>query len=134
MKENLSVLPTNLSLADAGLSWRVEQSDGTVKEYTWTGVEWMEVPKSTESDDSTDDILHEAYQIIHGQRQEQYGSAHKSLQRIAGMWSEYLGHEVTMLDVANLMILLKVSRTKGKFLRDSYVDICGYAALAEEIS
>ncbi len=79
------------------------------------------------------DVLSEATEIINGERKETYGDAHESFSRIAQFWSAYLGHPVNNLDVANMMILLKVSRTKGKFHRDSYVDIAGYSALAERL-
>ena len=40
---------------------------------------------------------------------------------------------ITDMDVANLMILLKVSRAQNNFDRDSYVDIAGYVACAETL-
>ncbi|QFG10422.1 phosphofructokinase [Mycobacterium phage Anthony] len=78
-------------------------------------------------------VLQEAERLINGDRQDTYGSASESFGRIAGLWSEYTGKKLTDLDVANMMVLLKVSRTKGQFHRDSYVDIGGYAALAERL-
>lgn len=78
-------------------------------------------------------ILQEAESLINGDRKQTYGDARESFERIAGMWSAYLGTEVTGLDVTNMMILLKVSRAKGGFHRDSYVDIGGYAGLSTRI-
>ena len=78
-------------------------------------------------------ILDEAFRLISGQRRADYGDAQTSFDRIAGMWSAYLGHDLTGLDVVNLMCLLKVARAKNGFHRDSYVDICGYAALSEQL-
>lgn len=78
-------------------------------------------------------ILNTAAKLIDGDRQDTYGSATESFDRIGKLWSAYLGTEVSGTDVANLMVLLKVSRTKGKFHEDSYVDIAGYAALAERL-
>jgi len=78
-------------------------------------------------------VLQEAESLINGDRAATYGDAKESFNRIAGMWSAYLGTEVTGLDVTNMMILLKVSRTKGGYHRDSYVDIGGYAGLGERI-
>ncbi|RJO70132.1 hypothetical protein D5S18_28245 [Nocardia panacis] len=63
-----------------------------------------------------------------------YGNPAESFERIAGLWSAYLGHPVHARDVANLMVLLKVSRSRHAYQRDDYTDICGYAALAERIS
>lgn len=82
---------------------------------------------------STETVLQEAERLINGDRQDTYGGASESFGRIASLWSAYLGHEVSALDVTNLMILLKVSRTKGSYHRDSYVDIGGYAGLGERL-
>lgn len=84
-------------------------------------------------DEQSASILQEAERIINGQRAADYGDARVSFERIAGMWSAYLGAELGALDVANLMILLKVSRAKNGFHRDSYVDIGGYAGLTNQL-
>lgn len=76
-------------------------------------------------------VLAEAEEIINGQRREDYGGPAESFGRIARMWSGYLGSEVTPEDVAMLMVLLKVSRAKQGFQRDSLVDIAGYAGCVE---
>lgn len=78
--------------------------------------------------------MQEAERLINGDRQSTYGDPSASFNRIADLWTAYLNTSVTPLDVANLMVLLKVSRTKGTFHRDSYVDIGGYAGLAEIIN
>jgi len=69
--------------------------------------------------------------IIHGDRAQSYGSAEDSFARIGELWSAYLDTKVDAYDVAMLMTLLKVSRAKTDVKRDTFVDICGYAALAE---
>nr|WP_232541961.1 DUF6378 domain-containing protein [Nocardia bovistercoris] len=79
-------------------------------------------------------VLEEAAALVEGEREDQYGHPAKSFQRIGELWTAYLGVYVSALDVANLMILLKVSRTKDTFHRDSYVDIGGYARSAERIA
>jgi len=79
-------------------------------------------------------VLHEAAAIIDGDRIDTYGNPAESFERIAGLWSAYLGHPICTRDVTNLMVLLKVSRSKHVYHRDDYTDICGYAALAERIS
>lgn len=76
-------------------------------------------------------INEEADRIINGQRREDYGSADESFKRIATGWSVILGVEVTAMQVVQAMVWLKVCRAINKFDRDSYVDICGYAGLAE---
>ena len=82
-------------------------------------------------------ILEEADSLINGERQ-QYGSASESFERIADLWSGYIGYPFTGFDVSNMMIPLKVSRPKasldrGEIHRDSIVDIAGYAALQEKL-
>ncbi|QNJ55843.1 hypothetical protein SEA_PAINTERBOY_58 [Mycobacterium phage PainterBoy] len=85
----------------------------------------------------TESILQEAERLINGDRQQQYGKAITSFERIADLWSAYIGGvSLTAMDVANLMALLKISRAKSALStpevihRDSYVDMAGYAALA----
>ena len=47
----------------------------------------------------------------------------------------YLGRTVSAEDVALMMALLKIARIKvGEFKADNYVDLCGYGALAYEVS
>ena len=80
------------------------------------------------------DILDEAKIIITGDRQKAYGPAKDNFQKIASLWSVYLGKVVDVNDVANMMILLKVARSLGPSWKDdNYIDICGYAALAGEM-
>jgi Domain of unknown function (DUF6378) len=78
-------------------------------------------------------VLSEAESLINGERQDVYGDALEAHTAIAGMWSAYLGTSVTPNDVCNMMIQLKTWRSKHGYHRDSYVDICGYAALAERV-
>jgi hypothetical protein len=81
----------------------------------------------------SEEVLLEALEVIQGPRKDTYGKASTSFNRIAGLWSTYLGVDVSASDVAALMILMKVSRSKGKPHKDNWVDICGYAALAAEM-
>lgn len=80
------------------------------------------------------DILTEAASLINGERAQQYGDATECFGRIAALWSALLDIVITPNDVANMMILLKVARTRDTYHRDSYVDIAGYAALVEQIN
>lgn len=84
-------------------------------------------------------ILNTANDIINGERKEDYGDAFDSFDRIAGLWSSYLDHHITPVDVAQMMILMKVSRGANvakfnKIQEDSLVDIAGYSALAYQVS
>jgi hypothetical protein len=79
-------------------------------------------------------ILDEAKKIINGERQGTYGKAEDNFKVIAGFWSTYLGKEVSPVDVANMMILMKVARnSSGVYKDDNWIDICGYAALGGDI-
>ena len=81
------------------------------------------------------EFINKASEIITGERAEQYGDATTSFQNIADFWSVYLSRVVgsdvmiTSRNVADMMILLKISRTATDFHEDSYIDIIGYAAL-----
>ena len=78
-------------------------------------------------------ITKEAQDIVHGERQQDYGNMGESFRRIAGLWSAYLGVHVDYLDVGKMMILLKVSRAKNQNHRDSYVDIVGYVECIDKL-
>lgn len=79
-------------------------------------------------------ILREAEENICGQREQDYGSPENNFQLIADLWSDYLGTKVSSIDVAMMMVLLKVARIKnGGGSGDSFVDIAGYAACGGEI-
>lgn len=81
----------------------------------------------------SESILQEAERIINGDRQDTYGPPSESLGRIAVLWGAYLEREMSANEVANLLILMKVSRSKNGYHRDSYVDIAGYAGLTEKL-
>jgi hypothetical protein len=82
-------------------------------------------------------VLADASCIIRGARQASYGSPELSFNRIADYWNVYLAHtgctvkNIDAIDVANMMILLKMARETYAHKTDNYVDICGYAALAD---
>ena len=76
-------------------------------------------------------ILREAERIVEGPRRDEYGDMRECFEMIANLWSDYVGTEISVFDVAHMMILLKVARGRDGFKRDSLVDICGYAYCAE---
>jgi hypothetical protein len=78
-------------------------------------------------------VLEEAQRVVGGARQGHYGPPEENVPRIAALWSAYLGVEVSARQVCDLMILVKVGRsaTGGAYLRDTYVDVAGYALCAE---
>ena len=81
------------------------------------------------------EIIEQAAKLVGGERNEQYGDIVDCHQKIADLWSAYLGSDVSPQDVAILMALLKIARTKtGAHKLDNYVDLAGYAGVAGEIA
>jgi hypothetical protein len=79
-----------------------------------------------------EEILREAEALINGDRANDYGDAKQNLQDIADLWSVFLGRQITRQEVAVCMVLLKSARLMKSNKEDSWVDICGYAALGGE--
>ncbi|MFE1095861.1 DUF6378 domain-containing protein [Streptomyces smyrnaeus] len=72
--------------------------------------------------------------LVYGERRQQNGDPWENFNRIACLWSSYLGRQVSRLDVAMMMILLKVSREKVTHDEDNLADIEGYAECARIIA
>ena len=66
-------------------------------------------------------------------RSQDYGEPEDNFTEIAEYWSVYLGTHVSALDVAHMMLLLKIARSGAVGSIDTYVDMAGYAACAGEI-
>lgn len=82
-----------------------------------------------------EEVLEKAADIVNGARQETYGNPEDCFATIAGLWGYYLGVSLSSSDVAMLMVLLKVARSRGRRdYADNYVDIAGYAACAGELT
>lgn len=83
-----------------------------------------------------EDVLSDANEAIHGDRNTHYGTPMENFERIARYWTIYLANrrlkEIGPGDVANMMILLKIARGMNVPTRDTYVDIAGYAACGWE--
>jgi hypothetical protein len=80
------------------------------------------------------DILNEASGLINGDRQKDYGTPKENFDRIARVWSVILGVEISAAEVALCMAGLKIARLSNGPHHDSFVDGCGYLALAGELS
>ena len=78
-------------------------------------------------------ILEEAATLISGARRDAYGDVRESFATVAAMWSVILRRRVTPSEVARCMIALKLCRENSKAARDNRVDICGYAALLDQL-
>jgi hypothetical protein len=89
-----------------------------------------------------EEILKQAQDLVSGDRNDTHGDAFENHAEIAEFWNIYLDKKlqpmasITAEDVALMMVLLKISRnTQGnKSNIDNFIDMCGYAAIAGEIS
>lgn len=96
-------------------------------------------------------ILQEAFDLINAERQGEYGAPDASFQRVASMWSAYLGYSVTAHDVACCMALLKLARQANRHAllstsvrledspngcrkHDNLLDAAGYIGLAADMT
>ena len=81
------------------------------------------------------EILERAIALITGDREEDYGEAHKNFTDIAALWSVVLGVDVQPWQVAACMSQLKLARAiKTHTHADSWVDMAGYVGLAAELA
>lgn len=84
-------------------------------------------------------LLLEAIEITHKDRNTNYGNPEDNFQQIANLWNAYLGNRVQMItlqshDVAIMSMLIKVARlAKNSNHHDSAVDVAGYAACLADI-
>ena len=66
-------------------------------------------------------------------RAKDYGDAYLNHKRIAELWSPILDKDITVEQVYACMIAVKLSRLiETPDHEDSWIDICGYAALGGE--
>ena len=82
----------------------------------------------------TKEFLARASTLVAGDREKDYGDKVHNNNNIAKLGSAYLDVEVKAHDVAIMMTLLKVARTKlGAVSEDTYIDMSAYSAIAGEI-
>lgn len=86
-------------------------------------------------------ICGKAASLVGGDRAKTHGDKTENHRNIARSWTAYLhdklrpGVELSEVDAALLMALLKVERTKtGTFNPDDFIDLAGYAGVAGEIA
>lgn len=94
-------------------------------------------PRKTQQPTTRKTILDAAEKCVCHDRQDTHGRPEDSFGAIADLWTAYLGtgQEIDPVDVANMMILLKIGRAKGNPKhQDNWVDMAGYAACAGEIA
>lgn len=82
-----------------------------------------------------------AKKIVEQDRLNNYGKPEDNFELIAKYWNVYLTSRINTnkklesIDIANMMTLLKVARTKtNPYHLDNYIDIAGYAACGFEIA
>ena len=86
-------------------------------------------------------VLLSAYDTINGEKVDEYGNPENSFDLIAEFWSTYLSNKseyslkINNKDVAVMMALMKIARIiTGSDKSDSYIDCCGYIALASDMA
>lgn len=80
-------------------------------------------------------ILKEAECIVSRDRPNDYGPPEDSFERIAQLWTAYMGVDFFPADVAAMMALLKIARIKACPAHlDNWLDLAGYAACGGEIA
>ena len=80
------------------------------------------------------ELLMRAHILVGGDREKDYGDKVENHTNIAKLWSSYLDAEIKAHDVAIMMVLLKIARTKvGIVNEDTYTDMAAYGAIAGEI-
>ena len=89
---------------------------------------------------NTTSILETAMEVTTGDRRRDYDKATPNHERIAALFNAYLEcrkdplARISALDVAHMMIVLKLARACYTPTRDTYVDIAGYSKCAAQIS
>ena len=83
----------------------------------------------------TQAYIDKAKDIVSTDREKTHGNKKINHDNIAKMWSAYLDFDISGRDVALMMVLLKVARTKaGSNNTDYYNDMVGYSSIAGELS
>ena len=94
-------------------------------------------PRKTQQPTTRKTILEAAEKCVCRDRQDTHGRPEDSFGAIADLWTAYLdvGRDITPVDVANMMVLLKIGRAKENPKHtDNWDDMAGYAACAAEIA
>ena len=82
----------------------------------------------------TKEYLEEAINLV-GQRHIDYGDKKETIITPAKLWDAYLDVKIDAHDVAIMMTLLGIARTKlGKRTSDTYIDASAYMAIAGEMT
>ena len=135
--EGMSVPPFVVRVTNVGNGGDIEV-DVDTEEYCdyWFEGQYDVVPSLGDPAPSVKrEILERAVTLIMGDREEDYGEAHKNFSDIAALWSVVLGVDVQPWQVAACMSQLKLARAiKTSTHVDSWVDMAGYVGLAAELA
>lgn len=124
--------PLARTKAEAWLSWDIAMSIIEEMEKDKTKKE-----ESAKKSATRKTILDAAEKCVCHDRQDTHGRPEDSFGAIAELWTAYLGtgQEIGPVDVANMMVLLKIGRAKENPKHtDNWADMAGYAACAGEIA
>lgn len=114
--------------------WLASSYAGT-DEYIrlWDEAAFYATPDDSTPLDCPQSLLDAAKKIIE-ERGKDFGDINQSFERIAKFWSAYKGVEITPHEVADMMILLKISRNVTSRKKDNLLDIVGYAECANKLN
>lgn len=96
-------------------------------------------PASPCNPQSIPEIFTRAATLIIGPRREAYGPAEESFEAMAAVWSQVFKQKLapeqrfSASDVALAMIAFKLMREANKADAENLVDLCGYAALKQQL-
>ena len=80
-------------------------------------------------------VLRTAETYVTKDRADEHGDMEDNFSTIATYWSGHLGTQVTAVDVAIMMALLKIARLRSNAPNfDNWVDGCGYLACGGELT
>jgi hypothetical protein len=80
------------------------------------------------------DFCMAAANLVSGDRNRKHGNIRDNFENIADLWSAWLNIDLDATDVAAMMVLLKLARTKtGEVNSDDATDASGYAGCLGEL-
>lgn len=83
------------------------------------------------------EVLAAAEELMYGDRMEDYGAPYENHRRISVLWSSYLGVEISPMQVAICMALVKIARLQENHEAskdDTFIDLAAYASIAAELA
>ena len=78
-------------------------------------------------------ILDKAKEIINKDRQDAYGNPEDCFREIAFLWTWWLKRDISLSDVAMMMVLLKQVRERHLHKEDNIIYAAGYLGLYEDL-